>query len=79
MVVYNFLYTFCGGVVGYLFGLTFRFFRRNSPNVKAALMFIMAVAFPVVCNIIGFSPSKYVGILFFGYGCKKSWGEDRPT
>lgn len=78
VVVYNLLYTFCGGVVGYLVGLTMRCVKGCSINVKCVIMVFFALATPIVCNVVGFSASKYVGILFFGYGVKKQWGAENP-
>lgn len=79
LVVYNLLYTFCGGIVGYLVGLTMRCCRKFSINVKCLIMVFFAVATPVVLNVVGFPYSKYVGILFFGYGVRKQWGAENPS
>jgi len=46
--------------------------------IKFLLMVSLAVILPVVCHHTKFDESKYIGIIFFGYFCFRSWGENKP-
>lgn len=46
--------------------------------IKFILMVALAVALPVMCHYSKFEESKYIAIIFFGYFCYRSWGENKP-
>ena len=41
-------------------------------------MVVMGLGFPILCDVIGFHESKYIGIIFFGFMCHKYWKHDKP-
>lgn len=45
---------------------------------KLLVMVIMGIGFPIVCDVIGFHESKYIGIIFFGFMCHYHWKHDKP-
>ena len=44
--------------------------KKQNPKflwIKFAILFSIGVIFPIICDVIGFHESKYIGIIFFGW------------
>jgi len=71
-----------GLVVGLGTGFACRCFNSCAPAktkwIKLFVCLFMAIAVPIVCEIIEFYESKFICIIFFGYMCYQQWGEDKP-
>lgn len=78
-MLFNILWTIVGGVVGLTLGLSLIVIKNARLWIKTLIMVIVSFAFPIVCSVIHVSQAKYVGIIFFGYGTQRVWGENRPT
>jgi hypothetical protein len=46
--------------------------------VKFFLLLAICVFTPIVAHLSNFHEAKYIGIIFFGYACFNSWGENKP-
>lgn len=79
IVFMNLIKTVCGGIVGFAVGMSMRAINHLSMNVKTAVMVFFAFAAPIVCNVSGVKQSKYVFIIFYGYGTFRSWKQNKPT
>lgn len=59
-----------------------RFNEKCSKNMLMAVKFVIMVALgvclPIMSHYSKFEESKYIGIIFFGYFCFRSWGENKP-
>jgi len=69
--------------VGLTLGFSFILFQSCAQGkcrtiAKTICCLIVGIIFPIVCETIHFPESKFVGIIFFGYGCFRVWGEDKP-
>jgi NhaP-type Na+/H+ or K+/H+ antiporter len=79
IVFMNIIKTVCGGILGFAFGMSMRAINHLSMNAKTAVMTFFALATPVICNVSGVKESKYVFIIFYGYGTFRSWKQNKPT
>jgi hypothetical protein len=51
-----------------------RFTHTRTVNyIKLAIMFGLGIGFPILCDLVGFHESKYIGIIFFGWMCHYHW------
>ena len=72
-----------GLCAGLTLGFSFIVFQYI-PNKKAKLalkvlgLLIVAIAMPLLSEYCEVPEAKFVGIIFFGYGCFRVWGEDKP-
>jgi len=46
--------------------------------MKTIAVLVVAIAMPLVSEALEIPEAKFVGIIFFGYGCFRVWGEDKP-
>lgn len=80
MAVLTNIYQIAAGLaVGLAFGYTMKIFNRfDDPAtdkkqltkikwIKFSIMLGLGLVFPVICDVIGFHESKYIGIIFFGW------------
>lgn len=74
-----------GLCVGLSLGFAFIVFqyikdKKCRTVVKVIFLLIVAVGMPLACNskTLAIPEAKFVGIIFFGYGCFRVWGEDKP-
>ena len=88
MIGMSVFYVVTGFFVGFAIGMSMKCFKSceewDWPEttikwLKFTAMLTTAVVTPIVTFFIGFSESKYILIIFFGYFCYQVWGEDgRP-
>lgn len=64
-----------------LFGWVFNFIKNKELqlNIKALWCTSIAVANIITVQYTGFSESKYIGALVFGYVSFRVWGQDKPN
>ena len=69
------------GVALGLLGWFFKFIKhwKSCIHLKAIWCIAIAVADLVAVQKSGFSESKFIGALFFGYTSYRVWGEDKPS
>lgn len=82
-VLVNIYQIAAGLAFGLGFGYCMKIFNRWEHTkklnyIKFAVMLSLGILFPIVCEIIGFYESKYIGIIFFGFMCHHHWGEKKP-
>lgn len=73
IVFMNIIKTICGGIIGFALGMSMRAISHLSMNTKTTVMTLFAIATPIICNVSGVKQSKYVFIIFYGYGTFRSW------
>jgi len=71
-----------GCIAGYCMAIFNKFDKHCSRglliSIKFVLMVSLAIALPILSHHSKFEESKYIGIIFFGYFCYISWGENKP-
>ena len=85
IIVSNVVQILTGIIVGLIIGWGLRvidymtwFNNEGRLWIKFGIMIFMAVFTPVLTHIVHFHEAKYIGIIFFGYACYRSWGENQP-
>ena len=80
LVAKNFIEIFSGLFYGFL--VAFIFSITNYLNccsdkklvwVKLGMMLVMPLITPILAHVTEFPEGKYIGIIFFGYGCNCFW------
>lgn len=77
------LYQIAAGLAfGLSAGYVMKFFNKYEPaktlKYKLAVTLTIGIVFPIVCDLIGFHESKYIGIIFYGFMCHRTWKHDKP-
>jgi NhaP-type Na+/H+ or K+/H+ antiporter len=78
IIFWSLLWTFMGIIVGVLLGLSLKCITIWPANAKAVVMVSISSITPIICSYYNVPQAKFVGIIFFGYGCFKVWGLDKP-
>jgi len=86
MIGMNVFYFVTGIAFGSLAGASMSIFNKCDKYgkkgffsaIKFIIMVFLAVALPIACHHTKFEESKYIGIIFFGYFCFRSWGDNKP-
>lgn len=64
-----------GGIaVGFILGLTMKFFTKFNHVFKAILTLFVTAFFVVLSEVLKVPEAKYVGIITYGYICYRWWG-----
>jgi len=77
--VKNFIEIFSGVLYGFLVAGLFSLVNylpvndKKLVNVKLCMMIPMALITPLLAKATDFPEGKYIGIIFFGYGCNCFW------
>ena len=64
--------------VGYLMKFCNKCDVRTMKTPKFIWCLFIAIAVPIVCDVVGWPETKFVAVIFFGYCCYKHWGENKP-
>ena len=64
--------------VGYLMKFCNRCDKVTMRWPKFIWCLFVGIAVPIVCDVVGWPETKFVGVIFFGYCCFRHWGEDKP-
>ena len=64
--------------VGYLMKFCNKCEARVMKWPKFLFCLWYAIAVPVLSDMLGWSETKFVAVIFFGYKCYMPWGEDKP-
>jgi len=72
-----------GLAFGLIVGFSFIFFQKLPEGpvrrfAKIIALLVVAIALPIGTELLHIPEAKFVGIIFFGYGCFRVWGEDKP-
>jgi NhaP-type Na+/H+ or K+/H+ antiporter len=87
MVGWNLVQAITGIICGILLGLCMKVFNCKKCQdmkeekrlwIKFVLMLTFAFITPVICHIVHFHESKYIGIITYGYTSHSVWGHDKP-
>jgi len=79
LVAKNFIEIFSGLFYGFLVAALFSLTNYIPiPDkilvwIKMLMMFSMAIVTPILAYVTQFPEGKYIGIIFFGYGCNCLW------
>lgn len=79
-----FVEIFVGAAIGTILGLCGWFFKyikhwKSQIYLKALWCIAVAIADIIAVQKSGFTESKYIGALLFGYTSFRIWGEDKPN
>ena len=71
-----------GLILAFAIGYSMKLFNRcDKKKTKWPKFFVclgLAIAVPVVSDLVGFPESKFIFIIFYGYLCYRLWGHDKP-
>ena len=79
LVAKNFIEIFSGVFYGFLVAGIFSLTNYIPISdkiliwIKMVMMFLMALTTPMLAYATDFPEAKYIGIIFFGYGCNCFW------
>jgi NhaP-type Na+/H+ or K+/H+ antiporter len=67
-----------GLAAGFLIGFSMHFFRKFGNTFKAVLMITIVFSVILISELSGFTESKFICIIVFGYMCFCMWGHHKP-
>ena len=79
---FNVIQIIAGLIFAFGVGYLMKFCNKCDPKTmrwpKFFWCLFVGVSVPIVCDVIGWPETKFVGVIFFGYCCFRHWKENKP-